>query len=98
MKETNKVPIFVVANKIDLVTYREISTEEGLQIAQSLGCPFAETSALWDFGTIETSSIRALSIHSIIARLLKLAHHPQAVQERAQPEPTFWSKLFFKRK
>lgn len=40
-----KIPILLVGNKIDLVHQREVSTVEGMTLAQSWGCPFMETSA-----------------------------------------------------
>ncbi|XP_015788107.1 ras-related protein Rap-2a [Tetranychus urticae] len=40
-----KIPILLVGNKIDLVHQREVSTVEGMSLAQAWGCPFMETSA-----------------------------------------------------
>ncbi|XP_074598242.1 ras-associated protein 2-like [Brevipalpus obovatus] len=41
----DKVPILLVGNKVDLVHQREVSTMEGMSLAQNWGCPFMETSA-----------------------------------------------------
>lgn len=38
-------PVMLVANKIDRVTEREVSTQEGESLAQRLGCDFVEASA-----------------------------------------------------
>ncbi|KAI7105883.1 Ras-like [Hortaea werneckii] len=38
-------PIIVVGNKCDLESEREVSTEEGKELARSFGCKFIETSA-----------------------------------------------------
>jgi GTPase KRas protein len=40
-----EVPIVLVGNKIDLEGSREVSTEEGTELAKKLGCPFVEASA-----------------------------------------------------
>lgn len=39
------VPVMLIANKIDLVTEREVSTQEGSALAKQLGCDFVEASA-----------------------------------------------------
>jgi len=44
-KDTNKVPIVVVGNKSDLETERQVSTQQGQDLAKSFGAPFFETSA-----------------------------------------------------
>ena len=41
-----EVPLIVAVNKIDLEAERVVSTEEGQQLAEELGIPFFETSAL----------------------------------------------------
>ena len=41
----NEVPLMLVGNKCDKVTEREVSREEGLQMAKRLRCEFTETSA-----------------------------------------------------
>jgi GTPase KRas protein len=37
-------PVMLVGNKVDLEAKREVSTQEGLALAQKLGCGFVETS------------------------------------------------------
>jgi len=44
-KENQKVPIVICGNKCDLESQREVSAEEGKQLAGSWTCPFFETSA-----------------------------------------------------
>lgn len=41
----DRVPILLVGNKVDMEHQREVSTVEGMTLAQSWGCPFMETSA-----------------------------------------------------
>ena len=40
-----EIPIFIVGNKIDLDKSREVSSEEGCNVAEKLGAGFIETSA-----------------------------------------------------
>ncbi|XP_067633089.1 GTP-binding protein Rit2 [Eurosta solidaginis] len=39
------IPLVLIANKIDLVLARKVTTEEGKNLANQFGCPFFETSA-----------------------------------------------------
>jgi Ras-related protein Rap-2C len=45
VKGTERVPLLLVGNKVDLEHQREVSKSEGLALAQAWGCSFVETSA-----------------------------------------------------
>lgn len=45
LKGTDRVPIVLVGNKVDLESEREVRTNEGATLASEWGCPFFETSA-----------------------------------------------------
>lgn len=45
LKGTDRVPIVLVGNKVDLEQEREVNVEDGKSLARSWGCPFYETSA-----------------------------------------------------
>ena len=45
IKDSNKVPLVLVGNKCDLAEEREITKEEGEEMAKKFGCPFFESSA-----------------------------------------------------
>lgn len=45
VKGTERVPVLLVANKLDLEHQREVDTAEGNALAQLWGCPFVEASA-----------------------------------------------------
>ncbi|KAI8384857.1 small GTPase superfamily [Radiomyces spectabilis] len=45
VKDVDNVPLILVGNKCDKVTDREVSREEGYQMARRLSCEFIETSA-----------------------------------------------------
>jgi Ras family protein len=42
------VPCVIVGNKSDLNIQRQVTTQEGLDLAQQWNCPFVETSAKHD--------------------------------------------------
>ncbi|KAF0460729.1 putative small G-protein Ras2 [Gigaspora margarita] len=45
VKDTEHIPIMLVGNKCDKITEREVSREEGMNMARRLKCDFIETSA-----------------------------------------------------
>jgi GTPase KRas protein len=45
VKDDAQFPLFIVGNKSDRVTEREVSTQEGFMLSKELGCEFAESSA-----------------------------------------------------
>lgn len=64
--EGNRIPILLVGNKVDLDHQREVSTHEGMALAQSWGCPFMETSAKNRFNVNEVFAevVREMSLSS----------------------------------
>ncbi|KAJ3450635.1 ras-like protein rasd [Anaeramoeba flamelloides] len=44
-KDSDEVPMIIVGNKNDLENERQVSIEEGRDLAKSFNCPFMETSA-----------------------------------------------------
>lgn len=45
VKGIDRIPMILVGNKSDLDSQREVSSSEGISLAQHWGCPFLETSA-----------------------------------------------------
>ena len=45
VQDSDKVPVILLANKCDLEQGRQVTEQEGLDMANSFGCPFFETSA-----------------------------------------------------
>ncbi|CAH1759738.1 4010_t:CDS:2 [Entrophospora sp. SA101] len=45
VKGSNKIPLILIGNKCDKHTEREVSREEGINMAKRLGCEFFESSA-----------------------------------------------------
>ena len=46
IREKVKIPIVIVGNKKDLETGREVSEEEGKELAKEFNCPFIEVSSM----------------------------------------------------
>jgi len=45
VKDKDSVPLVLAGNKCDLASERQVTTNEGQELAKSFGCPFVETSA-----------------------------------------------------
>jgi Ras-related protein Rab-1A len=61
--------ILLVGNKIDYVSKRQVSTEEGIQLSESLGCSFIETSAKSSLQSVTHSGVNEM--FELMARILK---------------------------
>jgi len=48
VKDTDNVPLMLVGNKCDKITEREVSREEGMNMARKLKCEFIESSVVSD--------------------------------------------------
>merc|ERR1711974_112790 len=66
VKDCDDTPIILVGNKIDLESSREVSTNEGKQLALSWSCLFIETSAKTRVNVTETyvELVKAISTYS----------------------------------
>lgn len=45
LRNTDNIPLVIVANKLDLYNEREVSTVEGIALSREFDCPFYEASA-----------------------------------------------------
>ncbi len=45
VKDKDKVPMVLAGNKCDLASERQVTSNEGHELAKLFGCPFFETSA-----------------------------------------------------
>ncbi|KAH7830947.1 Ras1 [Monocercomonoides exilis] len=65
VKEKDKVPIVICANKRDLsMNYHHVSSQEGRDMAKSFGCPLLETSAKERFNVVE-------AFHTLVREIRK---------------------------
>ena len=63
VKDLDKFPMILVGNKCDLEIFREVSYEEGIELAEVLDCPFFETSPK------DNININEIFVQSIQSRL-----------------------------
>jgi len=65
VKDCEKVPFVLVGNKSDLADMREVTTEQGLQLAASLDCKLLESSAKTRTNVVE-------SFHELVREIKKM--------------------------
>ncbi|KAJ3292582.1 putative small G-protein Ras2 [Rhizoclosmatium globosum] len=73
IREASSVPIVIVANKFDLYNEREVSTQEGAELARVLKCEFVETSAKTRYN-VESAfyiAVRALRKRPVVVKQTK---------------------------
>ena len=73
-------PVMLVANKIDRVTEREVSTQEGSALAKDLGCEFVEASAK---NCIHVER----AFYDVVRQLRRQRHQSGKIQGRSGPPP-----------
>ncbi|KAH3743290.1 Ras GTPase [Pelomyxa schiedti] len=66
VKPAGRIPIVLCGNQCDMDKERQVSTMEGINLAQSLGCPFFETSA--------KTSLNVASAFFEVVREIKRTH------------------------
>eukprot|EP01113_Clastostelium_recurvatum_P049916 TRINITY_DN932_c0_g1_i2.p1 TRINITY_DN932_c0_g1~~TRINITY_DN932_c0_g1_i2.p1 ORF type:complete len:204 (-),score=46.67 TRINITY_DN932_c0_g1_i2:98-709(-) len=64
VKDCEKVPFVLVGNKSDLADQREVTTEQGMQLANTLGCKMLESSAKTRTNVVE-------SFHELVREIKK---------------------------
>ncbi|THH29610.1 hypothetical protein EUX98_g4587 [Antrodiella citrinella] len=79
-KDPKNIPVIILGNKCDLKGEREVSFEEGQQLAGELGCKFYETSA--KVGTSVDAAYMDLARQSLIAMRERAARE---FSSRARP-------------
>lgn len=70
------VPVMLVGNKIDRVTEREVSTQEGSALAKQMGCNFIEASA--------KNCMNVEKAFYDVVRLLRKQRHAQGRHKRTE--------------
>ncbi|CAA7260832.1 unnamed protein product [Cyclocybe aegerita] len=77
MKNATSVPLVLVGNKCDnLAGEREVTTDEGMDLARQIGCPFFETSAKEGTKVDEAFSKAVLDRVCRLLVLVSPCHHP----------------------
>jgi len=86
VKDTDKVPMVVVGNKSDLESERQVSTQQGQDLAKSFGAPFFETSAKTRVNVEE-------SFYQLVREIRK--SNGVAKNEQTAKKKNFNEKMFF---
>ena len=91
VRRSEDIPMVLVANKIDLESKREVTTEEGQALAQEFDCPFFETSAALRHFVDDV-------FHTLVRRIrkkermgLKSTQNNKKLRQRAG---TIWQNIF----
>jgi len=72
VKGTDRVPLLLVGNKVDLEHQREVATMEGLALAQAWNCPF-----------IEASARNKMNVNEVFAEIVREMNCNPAKEKRA---------------
>ncbi|KAJ8000213.1 hypothetical protein DPEC_G00202510 [Dallia pectoralis] len=89
VRRTAHTPVVLVGNKSDLHNLRQVSVEEGKELAREFHCPFFETSAAF-----------RLNIDEVFAALVRQIRQREAESVRGSERKTrrshsFWSRMRF---
>lgn len=93
IRNTDRVPIVIVGNKLDLFQDRQVSTMEGVALAREFDCPFYETSA--------ANRINVEDVFNGVIRQIRRASEEIDQSEELNKKPklkrfkTFMSKKFY---
>ncbi|CAB1320892.1 unnamed protein product [Coregonus sp. 'balchen'] len=87
VRRTANTPVVLVGNKSDLTHLRQVSVEEGKELAREFQCPFFETSAAFRY-----------YIDEVFAALVRQIRQREAESVRGSEKKTrrsqsFWSRM-----
>ncbi|KAH3765386.1 Ras GTPase [Pelomyxa schiedti] len=82
VKDIDRVPMVLVANKNDLEAERRVATGEGAELARSWGIPFLETSAK-----------TRLNVDAAFAQIVREVRHSLAPTPKPKPKRGFFAAL-----
>ncbi|XP_006835160.1 PREDICTED: GTP-binding protein Rit2 [Chrysochloris asiatica] len=86
VRHTYEIPLVLVGNKIDLEHFRQVSTEEGLSLAQEYNCAFFETSAALRFCIDD-------AFHGLVREIRKKESMPSLMDKKLKRKDSLWKKL-----
>uniref|UniRef100_A0A9J8C043 small monomeric GTPase n=3 Tax=Cyprinus carpio TaxID=7962 RepID=A0A9J8C043_CYPCA len=87
VRRTVDTPVVLVGNKSDLVHLRQVSVEEGKQLAREFQCPFFETSAAFRYYIDEVFAALVRQIRQREAEMVR------GSERKTRRSHSFWSRL-----
>lgn len=87
VRRTIDTPVVLVGNKSDLTHLRQVSVEEGKELAREFQCPFFETSAVYRYNIDE---VFAALVRQIRQREAEMVRSGERKTHRSR---SFWSRL-----
>nr|XP_028604895.1 GTP-binding protein Rit2-like [Podarcis muralis] len=86
VRHTYDIPVVLVGNKIDLKEFRQVSREEGVNLARQYACPFFETSAALHFYIDDV-------FHKLVREIRKREKSLPPADGKLKNKDSLWQKL-----
>ncbi|XP_053151106.1 GTP-binding protein Rit2 isoform X2 [Hemicordylus capensis] len=86
VRHTYDIPLVLVGNKIDLEEFRQVSKEEGTNLAREYACPFYETSAALHFYIDDV-------FHRLVRDIRKREKSLLSAEGKLKSKDSLWQKL-----
>ncbi|XP_060233506.1 GTP-binding protein Rit2 isoform X3 [Meriones unguiculatus] len=86
VRHTYEIPLVLVGNKIDLEQFRQVSTEEGLNLAREYNCAFFETSAALRFGIDD-------AFQGLVREIRKKESMLSLMERKLKRKGSLWKKI-----
>ncbi|XP_031221065.1 GTP-binding protein Rit2 [Mastomys coucha] len=86
VRHTYEIPLVLVGNKIDLEQFRQVSTEEGKNLARDYNCAFFETSAALRFGIDD-------AFQGLVREIRRKESMLSLVERKLKRKDSLWKKI-----
>nr|XP_048298314.1 GTP-binding protein Rit2 isoform X2 [Myodes glareolus] len=86
VRHTYEIPLVLVGNKIDLEQFRQVSTEEGMNLAREYSCAFFETSAALRFGIDE-------AFQGLVREIRRKESMLSSMEKKLKRKDSLWKKI-----
>ncbi|CAO2593533.1 GTP-binding protein Rit2 [Lemmus lemmus] len=86
VRHTYDIPLVLVGNKIDLEQFRQVSTEEGMNLAREYNCAFFETSAALRFGIDD-------AFQGLVREIRRKESMLSSMEKKLKRKDSLWKKI-----
>ncbi|XP_051019070.1 synaptotagmin-4 isoform X1 [Acomys russatus] len=86
VRHTYEIPLVLVGNKIDLEQFRQVSTDEGLNLAREYNCALFETSAALRFGIDD-------AFHGLVREIRRKESMLSLMEKKLKRKDSLWKKI-----